>query len=105
VHSRLRSQTHVSQTRPATEKSLFREFFHTRWRPLARLAAAGKIATRSSNFAMPGVVYKKMRSRHWTSIDMGLKPNRDNRAVEALLLIVPRQFSKKEAWPPVGPGS
>jgi hypothetical protein len=44
---------------------------------------------------MPGVVYKKVRSRHWTSIDIGLKPNLDNPAVEALLSIVRRQFSKK----------
>ena len=32
--------------------------------------------------------------QHWTSIDIGLKPNLDNPAVEALL-IVRAQFSKK----------
>jgi hypothetical protein len=46
---------------------------------------------------MPGVVYKKVRSRHWTSIDIGLKPDLDNPAVEALLSIVRRQFSKKSS--------
>jgi hypothetical protein len=36
-----------------------------------------------ANFAMPGVVYKKVRSQHWTSIDIGLKPDLDNPAVDA----------------------
>jgi len=48
-----------------------------------------------SAFAMPGVVYKKVRSQHWTSIDIGLKPNLDNPAVKALLSIVRGQFSKR----------
>jgi hypothetical protein len=46
---------------------------------------------------MPDVVYKKVRSRHWTSLDIGLKPNLDNPAVEALLSIVRGQFSKKSS--------
>jgi hypothetical protein len=54
---------------------------------------------------MPGVVYKKVRSQHWTSIDIGLKPNLDNPAVEALLSIVRGQFSKKMVLRPAGPGS
>ncbi len=69
------------------------------WPTVVRLVAAGSGISLApacvANFAMPGVVYKKVRSRHWTSIDIGLKPNLDNPAVEALLSIVRRQFSKK----------
>ncbi len=69
------------------------------WPTVVRLVAAGSGISLApacvANFAMPGVVYKKVRSRHWTSIDIGLKPNLDNPAVQALLSIVRRQFSKK----------
>jgi hypothetical protein len=53
---------------------------------------------------MPGVVYKKVRSRHWSSIDIGLKPNLDNPAVEAFVSIVRRQFSKKSPVSKLGIG-
>ena len=43
------------------------------------------------------VVYKKVRSRRWTSIDIGLKPKLDNPAVESFLNIVRRQFLEKKA--------
>jgi hypothetical protein len=52
---------------------------------------------------MPGVVYKKVRSQHWTSIDIGLKPNLDNPVVEALLSIVRGQFSKQRPGSAPGP--
>ncbi len=69
------------------------------WPTVVRLVAAGSGISLApacvANFAMPGVVYKKVRSRHWTSIDIGLKPNLDNPAVEALLSIVRRQFARK----------
>jgi hypothetical protein len=39
---------------------------------------------------MPGAVYKKVRSRYWTSIDIGLKPDLDNPAVET--------FTEHRAW-------
>jgi hypothetical protein len=42
---------------------------------------------------LSGVVYKKVRSRNWPSIDVGLKPKLDHPAVEALLSIVRGQFS------------
>ena len=71
------------------------------WPTAVRLVAAGSGISLApacvANFAMPGVVYKKVRSRHWTSIDIGLKPNLDNPAVEALLSIVRAQFSKKSS--------
>jgi hypothetical protein len=46
---------------------------------------------------MPGVVYKKLRSRHWTSIEVGLKPDLDNPAVKAFLSIVRQQFFEEVA--------
>jgi DNA-binding transcriptional LysR family regulator len=71
------------------------------WPTVVRLVAAGSGISLApacvANFAMPGVVYKKVRSPHWTSIDIGLKPNLDNPAVEALLSIVRGQFSKKSS--------
>ena len=70
------------------------------WPSVVRLVAAGSGISLApacvANFAMPGVVYKKLRSRHWTSIDIGLRPKLDNPAIEAFLGIVRRQFSKKK---------
>jgi DNA-binding transcriptional LysR family regulator len=70
------------------------------WPTVVRLVAAGSGISLApacvANFAMSGVVYKKVRSRHWTSIDIGLKPTLENPAVEALLTIVRGQFSKKD---------
>ena len=69
------------------------------WPTVVRLVAAGSGISLApacvANFAMPGVVYKKVRSRHWSSIDIGLKPNLDHPAVDAFVSIVRRQFSKK----------
>jgi DNA-binding transcriptional LysR family regulator len=71
------------------------------WPTVVRLVAAGSGISLApacvANFAMPGVVYRKLRSRHWSSIDIGLRPNLDNPAVEALLSIVRSQFSKQKA--------
>jgi DNA-binding transcriptional LysR family regulator len=78
------------------------------WPTVVRLVAAGSGISLApacvANFAMPGVIYKKVRSRHWSSIDIGLKPNLDNPAVEAFLSIARRQFSKKshDSKPGVG---
>ncbi|HUB78627.1 MAG TPA: LysR family transcriptional regulator [Bryobacteraceae bacterium] len=44
----------------------------------------------------PGVVFKRLRSPHWTSIDIGMKAKPDNPATEAFLDIVRRQFSRQE---------
>ena len=70
------------------------------WPTVVRLVAAGSGISLApacvANFAMPGVVYKKLRSRCWTSIDIGLKPDLDNPAVEAFLGIVRSQFSKNK---------
>jgi DNA-binding transcriptional LysR family regulator len=74
------------------------------WPTVVRLVAAGSGISLApacvANFAMPGVVYRKLRSRHWSSIDIGLKPNLDNPAAEALLNIVRKQFSKQRHTSP-----
>jgi DNA-binding transcriptional LysR family regulator len=69
------------------------------WPTVVRLVAAGSGISLApacvADFAMPGVVFKKLRSRHWSSIDIGLKLKLDNPTVEAFLSIVRGQFSKK----------
>jgi DNA-binding transcriptional LysR family regulator len=68
------------------------------WPTVVRLVAAGTGVSLApscvSNFAMPGVAYKKVRSSHWTSIDIALKNGLDNPAAQAFLEIVRRQFAK-----------
>jgi DNA-binding transcriptional LysR family regulator len=69
------------------------------WPTVVRLVAAGSGISLApacvADFAMPGVVFKKLRSRHWSSIDIGLKLKLDNPTVEAFLSIVRGQFLKK----------
>lgn len=71
------------------------------WPTLVRLVAAGSGISLApacvAGFAMPGVVYRKLRSPFWSSVDIGLKPKLDNPAVEAFLSIVRKQFSTKRA--------
>jgi DNA-binding transcriptional LysR family regulator len=70
------------------------------WTTSVRLVAAGAGVSLApacvANFTMPGVVYKKVRSRHWTSIDIALKPDLDNPAAKAFLGIVRGQFSRNK---------
>jgi len=40
-----------------------------------------------------GVLFKKIRSRHWTSIDIGIRAKLDNPAAQAFLEIVRQQFA------------
>ena len=37
---------------------------------------------------MPGVAYRKLRSRHWSSVDIGMKSGLENPAAEVFLQIV-----------------
>jgi DNA-binding transcriptional LysR family regulator len=68
------------------------------WPTVLRLVAAGLGVSLApacvARITTPGVVFKRLRSRHWTSIDIGMKAKLDNPAAEAFLLIVRRQFSK-----------
>jgi DNA-binding transcriptional LysR family regulator len=69
------------------------------WTTTLRLVAAGSGISLApacvASLPMPGVVYKKLRSRSWTSIDIGSKPALDNPAAKAFLSIVRKQFSKR----------
>lgn len=69
------------------------------WPTVIRLVAAGLGVSLApacvGNFVMPGVTYKKLRSRHWTSVDIGMKPDHENPTVEVFLRIVRKQFSEE----------
>jgi DNA-binding transcriptional LysR family regulator len=62
------------------------------WPTVLRLVAAGlgvSIApTCIESLKMPGVTYRKLRSRHWTSIDIGIKTGSSNPATQEFLRIV-----------------
>ena len=62
------------------------------WPTTLRLVAAGLgvtlVPSCVQSLTMPGVTYRKLRSRHWTSIDIGMRPDLKNPAAEAFLRIV-----------------
>jgi DNA-binding transcriptional LysR family regulator len=62
------------------------------WNTALRLVAAGlgvSVAPACiGSLTMPGVAYRKLRSRHWTSVDIGMKVGQENPAAEAFLGIV-----------------
>jgi DNA-binding transcriptional LysR family regulator len=69
------------------------------WPTVLRLVAAGLGVSLApacvARIATPGVIFKRVRSRHWTSIDIGMKTRLDNPAAEAFLAIVRGQFAKR----------
>jgi DNA-binding transcriptional LysR family regulator len=69
------------------------------WPTVLRLVAAGLGVSLApacvARITTPGVVFKRLRSRHWTSIDIGMKAKLDNPATEGFLAIVRQQFSKR----------
>ena len=69
------------------------------WPTVLRLVAAGLGVSLApacvARIATPGVVFKRLRSRHWTSIDIAMKTKFDNPATAAFLAIVRRQFSRR----------
>lgn len=62
------------------------------WPTTLRLVAAGLgvtlVPSCVRSLTTPGVVYRKLRSRHWTSVDIGMRPDLKNPAAEAFLRIV-----------------
>lgn len=62
------------------------------WTTSLRLIAAGLgvslAPTCVGRLTMPGVVYRKLRSERWTSVDIGMKAGPENPAAEAFLRIV-----------------
>lgn len=69
------------------------------WPTVLRLVAAGlgvSVAPACvANYMMPEVTYRKLRSRHWSSIDIGMRSDLENPAAEAFLQIV-RPVLKQE---------
>lgn len=67
------------------------------WPTVLRLVAAGVGVSLApacvASLTMPGVIFKKVRSRHWTSIDIGMKTKLENPATEAFLTIARKQFT------------
>ncbi len=68
------------------------------WPTVLRLVAAGLGVSLAPacvrSLAMPGVVFKRVRSRHWTSVDIGMKAKPDNPAATVFLNIAGKYFSK-----------
>jgi DNA-binding transcriptional LysR family regulator len=62
------------------------------WTTTLRLIAAGLGVSLApacvGRLTMPGVVYRKLRSERWTSVDIGMKVDQKNPAAEAFLQIV-----------------
>ncbi|HLV88589.1 MAG TPA: LysR family transcriptional regulator [Candidatus Sulfotelmatobacter sp.] len=62
------------------------------WPTVLRLVAAGLgislAPTCVGHLTMPGVAYRKLRSRRWSSVDIGMKSDSSNPAAEAFLEIV-----------------
>jgi DNA-binding transcriptional LysR family regulator len=69
------------------------------WPTVLRLVAAGLGVSLApscvGNLTMPGVAYRELRSRHWSSVDIGTKADIENPAAEAFLRIV-RPVLKEE---------
>ena len=70
------------------------------WPTVLRLVAAGLGVSLApacvASLAMPGVICRRVRSKHWTSVDIGMKPKPDNPAAAVFLAIARKQFSKGE---------
>jgi DNA-binding transcriptional LysR family regulator len=70
------------------------------WQTTVRLIAAGLGVSLApacvATVVVPGVVYKKVNSRQWTSVDIGMRSGLDNPAAEAFAGIVRRHFMKNE---------
>jgi DNA-binding transcriptional LysR family regulator len=69
------------------------------WPTVLRLVAAGLGVSLApacvASLTMPGVIFKRVRSRHWTSIDIGMKLKLDNPATGSFLTIARKQFATR----------
>jgi DNA-binding transcriptional LysR family regulator len=67
------------------------------WPTVLRLVAAGLGVSLApacvARLTTPGVIFKRVRSAHWTTVDIGTKAKPGNPATEAFLNIARRQFS------------
>jgi DNA-binding transcriptional LysR family regulator len=68
------------------------------WPTILRLVAAGLgvslVPACVARLTTLGVIFKRLRSEHWTTIDIGMKAKPDNPAAKAFLTIARTQFSK-----------
>ncbi len=73
------------------------------WPTALRLVAAGLGVSLApaciASIVTPGVTFKKVRSRRWTSVDIGRTTNPKNPAAAAFLEIARRQFAKPNRTP------
>jgi DNA-binding transcriptional LysR family regulator len=67
------------------------------WPTVLRLVAAGLGVSLApacvASLTTPGVIFKRVRSAHWTAVDIGMKAKPGNPAAEAFLAIARKQFS------------
>ena len=68
------------------------------WPTVLRLVAAGLGVSLApacvASLALPGVLFRRVRSRHWTSVDIGMKAKPDNPATALFLTIAGKYFAK-----------
>jgi DNA-binding transcriptional LysR family regulator len=68
------------------------------WPTVLQLVAAGLGVSLApacvARLTTPGVIFKRVRSAHWTAVDIGMKAKPDNPAAEAFLAIARKQFTK-----------
>jgi DNA-binding transcriptional LysR family regulator len=68
------------------------------WSTVVRLVAAGLGVSLApacvAKVVMPGVVYRKVRSSHWTSVDIGMRTNASSPAMEAFQNMAHALYSK-----------
>lgn len=73
------------------------------WPTVLRLVSAGLGVSLApacvASLAVPGVIFRRVRSTHRTSVDIGMKPKLDNAATEAFLAIARREFAAPSARP------
>jgi len=69
------------------------------WPTVLRLVAAGLGVSLApaciAGLATPGVIFRRVRSKHWTSVDIGMKAKPDNPAAAVFLVIARKQFSNR----------
>jgi DNA-binding transcriptional LysR family regulator len=69
------------------------------WPTVLRLVAAGLGVSLApaciARLATPGVIFRRVRSKHWTSVDIGMKAKPDNPAAAVFVAIARKQFSNR----------
>jgi DNA-binding transcriptional LysR family regulator len=75
------------------------------WPTVLRLVAAGLGVSIApvcvGNLMMPGITYRRLRSPHWSSIDIGVRSDLQNPAVDVFLQIV-RSILKRQSRSRIG---